>query len=295
MRWFTLVLLLTAVACQSDKHAESLGKLEKAYEADPTDDNFLALLQAYTSHFTPDPKRPEAKEVMERAADFSAKVNRHNAAISFLNTLIKEYPDDPETPDRIAEMANHLEELGKVEATNVIKRAFLKAYPDHPVAKSYASELDERELPLDTVIQRIGLKMFEPGNKGIDQSMARAYVDACEAYVLVLPDDPKAVDYLQKASEMARTLQDIEKALSLYDWIIEEYPQHPKAPQALFLKAFTFDNNLNDYDNARKYYEEFLSRYPDDDFADDTKFLLDNLGKSDEDILKTLQDKGEAQ
>lgn len=290
MRWLILFIPLFFIACGADTENDHLSALENAYEAEPTDDQFLELLNGYYEEIMPDPKTPEAKKVMVRAAEFSAKIDRKNAAIGFLNTLVKEFYDDEETPERVAELASYLDELGKNKASEMLKRCFIRAFDEHPLAGSFRNELDDPEMPLDTFITQLGLSMFTKDNKGIDPSVARAYVDACEAYALVLPKDPKAVDYLQKGSEMARTLNDIEKALSLYDWIINEYPQHPKAPQALFLKAFTFDNNLKDYENARKYYEEFLERYPDDDFADDTKFLLQNLGKSDEEILQQLQE-----
>lgn len=291
MRWFFLSLIVLLASCANDSGSGKLDALEKAYEADPTDDQFLNLLNGYYEDISPDPKRPEAKKVMVRAAKFSSKVDRKGAAVGFLNALVKEFPTDEETPDRIAELASLLQDMGKASASEMLKRCFLKAYPEHPVAGSYRNELDNPEMSIDTFVTTLGLSMFTTDNQGIDENIARAYVDACEAFVLVFPKDPAAVDYLQKASEMARTLQDVEKALNLYDWIIDGYPQHPKAPQALFLKAFTFDNNLQDYDNARKYYELFLERYPDDDFADDTRFLLQNLGKSDEEILRTLQEK----
>ncbi|MEN0006956.1 MAG: tetratricopeptide repeat protein, partial [Bacteroidota bacterium] len=78
---------------------------------------------------------------------------------------------------------------------------------------------------------------------------------------------------------------------AIYDQIYENYPDYEKAPQSLFLKAFTQDNDLKRPDEARKLYEEFLERYPEDDFADDTQFLLENLGKDDEEIIKSFQEK----
>ena len=124
--------------------------------------------------------------------------------------------------------------------------------------------------------------MFQSEEGQLNRQAARNYVDVCEAYALTHPNDPKSADYLHKAAETARAIRTIPKALALYDWILEKYPNHDKAPQALFLKAFTYDNNLNDVENARENYEAFLAKYPEDDFADDTKFLLENLGKTDE-------------
>jgi TolA-binding protein len=36
-------------------------------------------------------------------------------------------------------------------------------------------------------------------------------------------------------------------------------------------------------------YEAFLKKYPNDDFADDAQFLLKNLGKSPEEIIKGFE------
>ena len=75
---------------------------------------------------------------------------------------------------------------------------------------------------------------------------------------------------------------------AIYDAIYTQYPQYEKAAQALFLKAFTYDNDLKDKGTAKALYEEFLQKFPNDDFADDTQFLLKNLGKNDEEIIKSF-------
>ena len=56
----------------------------------------------------------------------------------------------------------------------------------------------------------------------------------------------------------------------------------------MFLKAFTYDNDLKKVEEARVLYNEFLKKYPNDEFADDTKFLLENLGKDDEEIINSF-------
>jgi TolA-binding protein len=45
-------------------------------------------------------------------------------------------------------------------------------------------------------------------------------------------------------------------------------------------------------DKAKAVYEEFLRKYPEDEFAGSAQFLLDNLGKSDDELLEALQKKG---
>lgn len=289
MRWSALFLAVFIFACGADKESAKFKSFESAFTDNPNEENLTALLNEYYQEISPDPRRPEAKQAMVRAASFFTEQKQPGQAVGFLNTLVKEFPDDESKPEWILSLSDQLQAIGKNTASEMLNRCFVEAYPEHKATAEIRSKLTNPEMPLDSFVQKIGLSMFQKDNKGIDEQIARSYVDACEAFVLVFPKDPRAVDFLQKGSEMARTLQDIDKAISLYDWIIESYPQHPKAPQALFLKAFTFDNNLKDYDNARKYYNEFINKYPDDDFADDCKFLLSNLGKSDEEILQILQ------
>jgi len=58
----------------------------------------------------------------------------------------------------------------------------------------------------------------------------------------------------------------------------------------MFLKAFTLDSEMQQFDKAKALYEEFIAKHPQDEFADDTKFLLENLGKSDEEIIKQFEE-----
>ena len=96
---------------------------------------------------------------------------------------------------------------------------------------------------------------------------------------------------LHQAGETARSIRNYGKAIEIYDLIYNVFPDYEKAPQALFLKAFTLDNDLKQTEEAKALYEAFLEKHPDNEFADDTQFLLDNLGKDDEEIIQSFQQK----
>ena len=74
-----------------------------------------------------------------------------------------------------------------------------------------------------------------------------------------------------------------------------EYPDYEKASECLFMKGFIYDNNLQDYEMAKKIYLEFLEKYPDDEFADDAQASIDNLGKSLEEIIQEFEMKNLAE
>ena len=75
----------------------------------------------------------------------------------------------------------------------------------------------------------------------------------------------------------------------LYDEILDDYPDFEKAPTVLFLKAFVYDDQLQDYTNAKKYYELFLEKYPNNEFTDDAEISLKNLGKTPEELIEEFQ------
>jgi len=105
------------------------------------------------------------------------------------------------------------------------------------------------------------------------------------------PADTLVALPLYKAAELARSLNDPKRAAMLYERVHDNYGAFSKAPEALFMAGFTYDEHLNNLDKARETYEKFLKMYPNNVFAKDTPMLLDNLGKSDEEILRQLEEK----
>jgi TolA-binding protein len=58
----------------------------------------------------------------------------------------------------------------------------------------------------------------------------------------------------------------------------------------MFLKAFTLDDGLKQYDEARKAYEDFIEKYPDNPFADDARFSIQNLGKDVNELIDGFEE-----
>lgn len=130
--------------------------------------------------------------------------------------------------------------------------------------------------------------MYDEATHKVNFQAANDYIRICELFALLQPKNEQSPEYLHKAGETARAVRAFAKAVAIYDKIYTEYPTYEKSAQALFLKAFTYDNDLGDKATAKQLYEEFLQKFPNDDFADDTQFLLDNLGKDDEEIIKSF-------
>ncbi len=211
-------------------------------------------------------------------------------AIGYLVQLLRTFPDDQKREEYLAKLASAIKDVGKEEVGNILISAYIHDYPKG----IYRKKLEEKNYtPIEDIhkiIEDHGKKVFDnPDKMGINRKNAQAYIDVCEAYVLGNPGAKDAPVYLYKASEIARTLKTYHKALSLYDWIMDKYPDFDKAATVLFLKGFMLENELKDKEKAKVIYRDFLQKYPDHGFADDVKFLLDNIDKSDEELRAIIE------
>lgn len=125
-----------------------------------------------------------------------------------------------------------------------------------------------------------------PDNEKVKEVQA-LYLSFSKEY----PSDTLAPEYLLKAADLATFLHDYKTTIGLYDRILTDYKQFSKAPQALFLKAFTYDQYIQDPMKAAELYRQFISLYPNHDLADDASQALLFCGKTDEEIMQMLQER----
>ena len=104
--------------------------------------------------------------------------------------------------------------------------------------------------------------------------------------------DSLAPVYLFKAADMAMNTGRSLEAIQLYERILDNYSEYSKAPEALFLMGYVYENNLGELAKAEEIYKKFLELYPDNDFADDAEISLKYLGKSPEELIEIFQQQG---
>ncbi len=122
-------------------------------------------------------------------------------------------------------------------------------------------------------------------NVELANELARLYVN----YANQNPKDSLAPDLLFKAADISMNMNNPRNTINLFNHIRRNYPDYKNNATILFLTGFVYDDQLKDYESAKKYYTEFLEKYPDNDFADDARISLDNLGKSPEELIKEFE------
>ena len=289
--FFIGLVFLGLISCNSDKNysTKQLGELETAFKNSPNDSTYDKLITAYLEIMQEHKDEPKVlEEFLVKCAAASTQMDNCRQTVIFLNNLIKNHYGRKDTPDNIVKMIECLRKIGKNEASDILSICFGEAFPNDPRKVDILSKLKQQQTPEDYLVE-LAKSIFPDTINSYDKEKAFNYVDACEAYALVLPNSDKSAEFLFSAAQTSKLLQTYDKCISLFDWIIEKYPTHVKAENSAVMKGFLFDNDLKDTATARKFYLEFIDKYPKSEFVDDAQMLIKNLGKSEEEILKELQ------
>ena len=94
-----------------------------------------------------------------------------------------------------------------------------------------------------------------------------------------------------KTGIFLKSRKEFTKAIATLGLIVAYYPSSKYAAEALFQQAVTFDNDLRDKENAKRYYDKFLKLYPTHPYASQVKDLQQLSTKTDEEIIKSFQKK----
>ncbi len=130
--------------------------------------------------------------------------------------------------------------------------------------------------------------LYENKNGRINTKLAREVIIHYRYYAEKFPDDSLSVEYLFKAGDVSVGIAAYDNAFEYFKIISEKYPKSNRAAYSLFLQGYISENNLEDTLNARKYYNEFLEKYPNIEMAESARFSIFNLGKSAEDVMKQI-------
>ena len=150
-------------------------------------------------------------------------------------------------------------------------------------------EKETDDVSLNEAILNQEEKVFNTNQNRLQKQDAMALVNLYEKYANENPKDTMSAEYLFRAADISMNIGRPGQTIRLFNRILTEYPDFEKAPATLFLMAFVYEDQLQDYDNAKKYYELFLSKYPDSEFADDAEISLKNLGKSPEELIREFE------
>lgn len=294
--WMTICTLISAMfvllqGCQTEQGAakKEIEALEAALSTafDPVKaDTLLARYDAYAIAYPQDVETLAAFRL--NGAKLLAAAERQPQAAQELLKGLKLGATASTRPSALLLAQLYENHLDQTEAALTARQALAVIYPDAVALPAGEPNFLAR---MDVLLRQITVD--STGN--LNFKAAGVYMTNAEVYAAIAGNDDVAPQVLYKAAEVARAVRAYQKALVFYAWLSDRYPSDEHAAKALFMQAFTYDEDLNDDEKARRYYQTFLERYPNDDFADDAALLIENLGKTEEEIIKQLEQKAAGQ
>ncbi len=118
-----------------------------------------------------------------------------------------------------------------------------------------------------------------------DAATADQLTDLYEAYADKYPSDSLTPQFLMKGAEMQGNVLHTERAIALFDRIINDYPDFSEVPMCYLLKGNAYDLN-SQYDEAKAAYQLYVDKFPDHFMAADTRKLIPLVGMSPQEIFE---------
>ena len=154
--------------------------------------------------------------------------------------------------------------------------------------KSSSTKKEQLKAQVDHLEQLL----MQDSSDTADPVKAQPLIEKSLKFISLYPADPQSPAYLFRTAEVCVGIGQFQQAVQLFRQLHQNYPQHPKAPTASFLQAFTLDNHLQDKEGAKAAYQSFIQAYPKHDLAQQARGLLENLEMSPEELIKSFQKEG---
>jgi len=140
-------------------------------------------------------------------------------------------------------------------------------------------------------IDSLEKRMFNAQSMELDKDLASKGIAAYQEYVQAFPDDSLSPEFIFRSSDLSRALGDNRMSIEYLDQLTKKYPTYKKMPECLFLQGYYHQEFFKDTVQAKMYYDQLISKYPNHAFVDDAKALMQMFGKTEQDIIKEFESK----
>lgn len=279
--FFTLLILASCQDKESPLFSTDINSVKNQQDLRAVEDKIDAYLLAHPSD--------SGCLWYGQLGEVALKISRTMDSERYYLKALRDYPECPNTPSNLMALANIYQNYFQWEFTGEAICCAIKERSDEKLINEATRCCPVEIEPIDTLLVRLRSKVYDAAQNSLDNKAARNYIALCQIRALLNPENEFSADHLNEAAKVAKAIQAPLQAIELYDWIQTDYAQTLYGPKAIFLKAFTYENDLGDLEKARENYELFLKNYPNDEFADDAKLLLENLGKDPEELIQKFE------
>ncbi len=297
--FFLITLSLFILSCQPDSGlAGEITKLEKSMDEAPSAEKIKDLINKYNTYVNENPEDNEWNgRYLYRAASCQLQTNNVSGAIQSLGKAVKNHGSSSATPNSLYLLAEtYKNKFRQVDQANLYYQGLTEAFPGNEYAEKAKTQLKGAGGSMADRIEELKQDIYMDSTQTrVNPNKARKLVDLHLLHASLLPDSPKSPQFLYDTYEIANSVRMFREAATATEKLYKDYPEHSKAPTAMFLTGYLYENELRDLDKAKDIYSDFITKYPDNEFTKSAQFALDNLGKPADQLLEELRKKSEGQ
>lgn len=285
-----MILILTAlfalISCKGSKEGTLLDKeftrIQAEYKNNQSLDYLSSELYKLYKIGKSQTNKNSSAQIFTMAGELAAK-NELDGLSTILNTLSLLSEINKEgTAEDIFQISKAFASKNKNQEADLLLNVLITEYPGTVQADKAVKILQNNFFSPEEFMVNLVNDSSSPSNLKLLISHAIAYAKA-------LSGNERAGYFLYAAAERLRGAGDIYGALILYDMVHTSFRDSPYGPLSVFISGFLSDTSLKDPVTAETFYTEFIKNYPDHHLADDAKFLLENINKKDEEIIRDLK------
>ena len=135
-------------------------------------------------------------------------------------------------------------------------------------------------------------KMYNDTLHQVKKKIVYDLIKEYDLYVNTYPQDSLTPGFLFKAGTLAKSFNMGQEAIKYFDKAYG-YENFEKKPFCLLMQAVTYEEVIQDVVKAEESYKRFMNEYPDLAKTYDVPTLIENLGKSEEEIMARIIEKNE--
>lgn len=125
----------------------------------------------------------------------------------------------------------------------------------------------------------------------LDPIKADMAITTYSEFIEKFPNDSLTPDFLFKAGEVATANMQYKQAIGYYKGVTTKFSKYKYIEECWYLQGYIWDNFLNKDDSAKVVYEQVIQKFPSSHYAQDAKAAIQNLGKTDEQLIEEFKKK----
>ncbi len=197
-------------------------------------------------------------------------------AISQYENLIEEHPQS-----QLAPKAQFM--IGRVSET--ILKDYKKAKTEYQeTLDSYPNSAEADSAGI--AIEQMAITIFSEGQRAsVKPALFSKAEELLNTFLELYPNHSSCDSTLLTLARIAQNKGDAKKAISMYNQLLDKYPNSRFGYQSQFMIGFVYEEMLNDHENAKLAYQKVIDNYPDSDLADDAEVMLAHIGRDPEEWI----------